>query len=64
LSRQTWQLQDRHFCQGSYLFSQFSIQCDPFIVEMLPFISQLNGMQMSSILTQVRDLTLRPRRTA
>jgi len=37
---------------------------DPFIAEMLPFISQLNGMQMSSILTQVRDLTLRPRRTA
>jgi len=37
---------------------------DPFIAEMLPFGSQLNGMQMSSILTQVRDLTLRPRRTA
>src|SRR6202012_5485410 len=32
---------------------------DPFIAEMLPFISQLNGMQMSSILTQVRDLTMR-----
>ena len=37
---------------------------DPFIAEMLPFISQLNGMQMSSILTQVRDLTIRPRRMA
>jgi len=37
---------------------------DPFIAEMLPFVSQLNGMQMSSILTQVRDLTVRPRRTA
>src|SRR5205085_3743464 len=37
---------------------------DPFIAEMLPFVSSLNGMQMSSILTQVRDLTLRPRRTA
>lgn len=37
---------------------------DPFIAEMLPFVSQLNGMQMSSILTQVRDLTIRPRRTA
>lgn len=37
---------------------------DGFVAEMLPFISQLNGMQMSSILTQVRDLTLRPRRTA
>jgi transcriptional regulator with XRE-family HTH domain len=37
---------------------------DPFIAEMLPFVTQLNGMQMSSILTQVRDLTVRPRRSA
>ena len=37
---------------------------DQFVAEMLPFVSQLNGMQMSSILTQVRDLTMRPRRTA
>jgi transcriptional regulator with XRE-family HTH domain len=37
---------------------------DPFIAEILPFVAQLNGMQMSSILTQVRDLTVRPRRTA
>jgi transcriptional regulator with XRE-family HTH domain len=37
---------------------------DPFIAEMLPFINQLNGMQMSSILTQVRDLTMHPRRSA
>ena len=37
---------------------------DQFIAELLPFVSQLNGMQMSSILTQIRDLTLRPRRTA
>jgi transcriptional regulator with XRE-family HTH domain len=38
---------------------------DQFIAEILPFVSQLNGMQMSSILTQVRDLTLRgQRRTA
>jgi len=37
---------------------------DPFVAEMLPFLAQLNGMQMSSILTQVRDLTVRPRRTA
>src|SRR5271156_3466455 len=37
---------------------------DQFIAEILPFVSQLNGMQMSSILTQVRDLTMRPRRTA
>jgi transcriptional regulator with XRE-family HTH domain len=37
---------------------------DQFVAEMLPFISQLNGMQMSSVLTQVRDLTMRPRRSA
>src|SRR5437868_1393750 len=37
---------------------------DQFIADILPFVSQLNGMQMSSILTQVRDLTTRPRRTA
>jgi transcriptional regulator with XRE-family HTH domain len=37
---------------------------DQFIAEILPFVSQLNGMQMSSVLTQLRDLTVRPRRTA
>ena len=37
---------------------------DQFIAEMMPLVSQLNGMQMSSVLAQVRDLTLRPRRSA
>lgn len=37
---------------------------DQFVVDVLPFVSQLNGMQMSSILAQVRDLTVRPRRSA
>ncbi|MGE5734174.1 MAG: helix-turn-helix domain-containing protein [Acidobacteriota bacterium] len=37
---------------------------DQFIAELLPFVSQLNGMQLSSVLAQVRDLTMRPRRTA
>src|SRR5580704_9616833 len=37
---------------------------DQFIAELMPFISQLNGMQLSSVLAQVRDLTLRPRRSA
>src|SRR5690349_9344261 len=37
---------------------------DLFIAEMMPFVSWLNGMQWSSILTQVRDLAVRPRRTA
>jgi transcriptional regulator with XRE-family HTH domain len=37
---------------------------DEFIAEMMPLVAQLNGMQMSSVLAQVRDLTLRPRRSA
>jgi transcriptional regulator with XRE-family HTH domain len=37
---------------------------DQFIAEILPFIAQLSPIQMSSIVAQVRDLTLRPRRTA
>jgi transcriptional regulator with XRE-family HTH domain len=37
---------------------------DQFVSEVMPYLSQLNGMQMSSILAQVRDLTVRPRRTA
>jgi transcriptional regulator with XRE-family HTH domain len=37
---------------------------DQFVSELLPFVTQLTGIQMSSILTQVRDLTVRPRRTA
>jgi hypothetical protein len=37
---------------------------DPFIAELMPFLSQLNGLQMSSILAQVRDLSVRPRRSA
>jgi transcriptional regulator with XRE-family HTH domain len=37
---------------------------DAFVGELLPFVAQLNGMQMSSVLAQVRDLTVRPRRSA
>jgi transcriptional regulator with XRE-family HTH domain len=37
---------------------------DQFIAELMPFLSGLNGMQMSSVLTQMRDLTLHPRRSA
>ncbi len=37
---------------------------DEFITELLPFVSQLNTMQMSSILAQVRDMTTRLRRSA
>jgi transcriptional regulator with XRE-family HTH domain len=37
---------------------------DRFVAEVMPYLSQLSGMQMSSILAQVRDLTVRPRRNA
>jgi transcriptional regulator with XRE-family HTH domain len=37
---------------------------DQFIADVLPYVTHLNGMQMSSILAQVRDLTVRPRRSA
>ena len=37
---------------------------DEFINELIPFVGKLNGMQWSSLLTQVRDLATRPRRTS
>jgi hypothetical protein len=37
---------------------------DQFIADLTPWVGQLNGMQLSSVLAQVRDLTLRPRRSA
>jgi transcriptional regulator with XRE-family HTH domain len=37
---------------------------DQFVADLLPYVAHLNGMQMSSILAQVRDLTVRPRRSA
>ncbi|MGC2182853.1 MAG: helix-turn-helix transcriptional regulator [Terriglobales bacterium] len=37
---------------------------DQFIADLMPFVSQLNGMQLSSVLAQVRDLTMSPRRSA
>jgi transcriptional regulator with XRE-family HTH domain len=37
---------------------------DNFIAEIVPFLSQLSAMQLNSVLAQVRDLTLHPRRGA
>jgi transcriptional regulator with XRE-family HTH domain len=37
---------------------------DQFIADLMPWVSQMNGMQLSSVLAQVRDLTMRPRRSA
>jgi len=39
------------------------LMADEFIAEMVPYITQLNGMQWSSLLTQVRDMVTRPVRT-
>jgi transcriptional regulator with XRE-family HTH domain len=40
------------------------VMADPFLAELMPFCERLNGMQLSSILNQVREITMRPRRTA
>src|SRR5205814_485995 len=40
------------------------LMADEFVAEMVPYVSRLNGMQWASILGQVRDLTLHPRRSS
>lgn len=37
---------------------------DEFISELLPYMRQLNGVQWTSVLNQVRELTAMPRRSA
>ena len=37
---------------------------DDFVSELLPYVSQLNAMQMTGVLTQVRDMSLHIRRSA
>lgn len=37
---------------------------DDFIAQLVPFIPKLDAMQQTSLIAQVRDLTLRPRRHA
>jgi len=37
---------------------------DEFIAEMIPYVGKLNAMQLTSVLNQVRELTVMPRRTA
>jgi transcriptional regulator with XRE-family HTH domain len=37
---------------------------DDFIVQVMPFLEKLDAMQRSTLLAQVRDLSLHPRRTA
>lgn len=40
------------------------LMADPFIAEMVPFVAKLDALQRSSFLAQIRDLSVRPRRTA
>ena len=40
------------------------LMADEFVAEIIPYVSRLNGMQWASILSQVRDLTLHPRRSS
>jgi transcriptional regulator with XRE-family HTH domain len=39
-----------------------ALAADPFVAEVAPFIPQLDAMQRSSLLMQMRDLATRPRR--
>ena len=41
-----------------------SLMSDPFISELMMDVHRLNLLQMSQVLTQVRDMTLHPRRMA
>jgi transcriptional regulator with XRE-family HTH domain len=40
------------------------LMSDDFISEIMPYVGRLNGMQWSSILGQVRDMTVNPRRSS
>ncbi len=37
---------------------------DPFLSELIPYISHLNAMQLGSVLSQVRDMSLHVRKSA
>jgi len=37
---------------------------DEFLAELIPYVSQLDAIQRSTVLAQMRDLTLHPRRSA
>jgi transcriptional regulator with XRE-family HTH domain len=40
------------------------LMSDEFIAELVPYVSKLNALQCSSILAQVRDMTVRTRRSS
>src|SRR5436305_14337927 len=49
---------------GSHQTEIRELMQDEFIAELIPYVSKLNGMQCSSILAQLHDMTMRPRRTS
>ena len=51
-------------CEPSHDIELSELLADPFVAELLEFTSKLNAMQLSSVLAQVRDMVLHPRRGA
>jgi transcriptional regulator with XRE-family HTH domain len=53
-----------HECGPSREDEINQLLADPFLAELVEFTSKLNAMQLSSVLTQVRDMVMHPRRGA
>jgi transcriptional regulator with XRE-family HTH domain len=53
-----------HECGPSREEEIKDLLADPFIAELVEFTSKLNTMQLSSVLAQVRDMVMHPRRGA
>ena len=53
-----------HECGPSRDEEIAEMMTDPFLAELMEFTSQLNAMQLSSVLAQVRDMVMHPRRGA
>ncbi len=53
-----------HECGPSREDEITELLTDPFVAELVEFTSKLNTMQLSSVLAQVRDIVLPPRRGA
>jgi transcriptional regulator with XRE-family HTH domain len=53
-----------HECGPSREDEITELLTDPFVAELVEFTSKLNTMQLSSVLAQVRDMVMHPRRGA
>jgi transcriptional regulator with XRE-family HTH domain len=40
------------------------LMSDDFVAQLIPFVTRLNGMQWATVISQVRELTISPRRLA